>query len=519
MSFKHQKSAEHSALHHQESSTYIDYPPSHGQRSLWLSHQLDPNDTSYNNVHAVRIPIDLDIEAFQRALQRIVDRHASLRTTFHMANGEPVQRVHDHQKYRFRAQDASFWSEEELERELRREIFRPFDLESGPLLRIFVYSRSKTDHVGLMVMHHIVTDLWSLAIFIHELGAFYTEEIGGEPFKMKPIRKPIFEVIAKENAKLEDGVAERDWVYWKDHLAGELPQLNLPTDRPRTLHTSPKGHSKIITFDPAVVQKLNRLAKKENSSLFSIIFTAYNILLHRYSGQTDIIVGTPRANRSIQASRLIGYFVNPLPIRSNLSGNPTFADLLKVSGETIESGFEHGGYPYSLMLENLQQGRDKGESSLFQTMFAWQKTNRLLDAKTLSAFTLNESGTKMEVGELLLESLHIKDWISPFDMTLLIAEAEEGIRGTLEYCTDLFDGSTIERIITHFKHLLANIAEAPNREISKLGLLSPTELDERTAQWNGVSVPSVTSEWDRLIHQRIEETAASTSAANRTPFR
>lgn len=508
MSFKYQKSAKHSALHQRNTSSFIDYPTSHGQRSLWLSHQLDPNDPSYNNVHAVRIPIELDFDAFQRAIQKIVNRHASLRTTFHMTNGEPVQRIHDQHTFRFRAQDASFWSAEELEREIRREVFRPFDLETGPLLRIFVYSRSNTDHVGLMVMHHIVTDLWSLAIFIHELGAFYTEEIGGEPFKMKPIRKPIFDVIAKENKNLENGVAEHDWAYWKKHLAGDLPQLNLPTDRPRTLHTSPKGRSKIITFDPHVVERLSQIAAQENSSLFAVIFTAYNILLHRYTGQSDIIVGTPRANRSIQASRLIGYFVNPLPIRSNLEGTPSFIELLKETTGRIESGLEHGSYPYSLILENLQQGGDIGKSTLFQTMFAWQKTNRLIDAKTLSAFTLNESGTEMQVGELLLESLHIKDWISPFDITLLIAEAEEGIRGTLEYCTDLFDGSTIERMINHFQNLLANIADSPEREISKFGLLSPGELEERRARWNGAPMPTDTPSRDHLVHQIIEGRAA-----------
>ncbi len=485
-----------------------EYPLSYGQRALWFVQRLMPESAAYNVAHGAVITNPLDMALFRQAFEQLVERHPALRTTFTVINGEPAQQVHPHMAVDFRVEDVSTWDEGDLERRLDQEIYRPFDLEQGPLARVRVFSRSPHHHLVLLIQHHTITDLWSLALIIHEWIQLYNAQIRGEPAKLKPLRSTYRDFVESQRALLESPEGERLWRYWEKQLAGPLPVLELPTDRPRPPIPNHRGGAELLRLDPELTQQLKVLAKSQGATLFSIMLAAFQVLLHRYTGQEDILVGSPWANRTRKMSRVLGYFVNPIVLRGDLSGNPAFSDYLKRNHATVTEAFAHGDFPFPLLVERLQPDRDPSRSPLFQVAFAWQKTTRIIDPAHMTSLALGaEDSPDMALDGLTLQPIALSQRPTAFDLTLLIAEAGEGLAASIEYSSDLFTPETVRRMLGHYETLLRGIVADPDQPIGQLPLLTPEEKQRILVEWNDTARPFPD---DRCAHQLVEEWADRT---------
>ncbi len=480
-----------------------EYPLTHGQRAMWFLQQIAPESVAYNIVYAARFSPTLDIAAFHRALQRLVSRHPVLRTTFVVSNGEPLQRVHAHQEVCFRMADASYWSPEQLSQAVAEVVYRPFDLEHGPVLRINFFRQPDQSYLGILAMHHSVTDMWSLAIFLYEVGVFYTAEKTGTPPPLKPLKATYADFVHAQQQMLDGPEGERLWAYWKEQLSGELPVLNLPTDRPRPAVQTYRGATQSLRFSAELTQQLNSLAKARGTNLFTISLAAFHILLHRYSGQDEILVATPKACRDRKTARVLGYFVNPVVIRAKLSGKRSFLEFLAQMHQTVTEGFAHGDYPYPLLIERLQVARDPSHPLLCQVVLAWQKTTSLV-SQDMTAFALNEQGEQLQAAELVYESISLEHRVAPFEITLQMGEVNGELGATMEYNIDLFDAATINRMLIHLQTLMEGVATHPEQQISQLPLLTAAERQQLLFEWNatGVDYPQ-----DRCVHHLFEAQA------------
>ncbi|NLG50019.1 MAG: amino acid adenylation domain-containing protein [Chloroflexi bacterium] len=492
---------------------YIEYPLSYGQRALWFVQRLVPGNAGYNIVRAARIR-DLDIPSLQRTAQRLLDRHPTFRTSFTIRDGEPVQRAHAHMEAAFRVVDASGWTDAELQDKLGEEVEQPFDLERGPLMRVAVFRRGPSDHVATLALHHIASDLWSLAVLLYEIGVIYTAEKNGTDASPSPPRGDYAEHVQAERELLAGPDAERLWAFWREQLAGELPVLDLPADRPRLEVQGYRGGSQYHKLGAELTARLRAFSEARGVPLYATMLAAFQVMLHRYTGQDDIIVGYPKAGRSPKFARSVGYFVNPVPIRARLDGDPTFSQFLSQVHRTLDATAEHDAYPFGLMVERLQPVRDLSRSPIFQVMFSWQKTTRLMDREEFTAFALGGNGGQMPLGELRLESVALERQVSPLDLTWLMAETSEECIAAVEYSADLFDRATIQRMLGHYRTLLESVLADPDRPLSHLPMLTQAER-EQFAAWNATAQPYPS---DRCAHQLVEEQAARTPQAPAVAF-
>ena len=484
-----------------------EYPLSYGQRSLWFLHQLAPESPAYNIAAAVRLRADLDIPALQRTFQKLVDRHPALRTTFIAPDGEPRQWVHEFREVYFYKEDASAWSDAFLNNRLVEDAYRPFNLEQGPLLRVSLFTRSANEYILLLVVHHIVADFWSLSVLLQEMGRLYQAEKDGTTVALAPLVIQYTDYARASAEMLANAEGERLWAYWQKQLAGELPALNLPTDRPRPPVQTYRGASQPFKLNAELTEKLKALSRAHGATLYMTLLAAFQVLLYRYTGQEDLLVGSPTAGRSrTELSGLVGYFVNPVVCRANFSGNPSFKAFLNQVRSSVLDAFKHQDYPFALLVERLQPTRDLSISPLFQVMFVLQKAH-LLHEEGLTAFALGETGARMNLGDLELESLGLEQRIAQFDLTLTMAEVESGIAASLEYSTDLFDASTIDRMVGHLQTLLEEIVANPEQPVSKLPLLTASE-QHQLVEWNKTQT---NYPQDKCIHQLFE------SQVERTP--
>jgi amino acid adenylation domain-containing protein len=487
-----------------------EHPVSYGQRALWFLQQLAPDSAAYNIVNAVRVRKAIDVHALRRTFQRIIERHEALRTTFADRDGEPVQIVHPRQEVCFQHIDVSGWSDAALNERVAEEVYRPFDLQNGPLLRTYMFTRAPEDHILMAALHHSVTDLWSLALLLYEIGEIYAAEKLGRPITLKAPAAQYADHVRRQRERLAGPEGERLWAYWQTQLAGDLPTLDLPTDRPRPPAQTYHGATQTTRLSTELTTALRELAHAQGATLFTVVLAAFQTLLYRYTGQEDLLIGSPRAARQRQMARSMGYFVNMVVLRANLSGAPTFAELLKQAHETVTASFEHGDFPFSLLVERLQPARDLSRPPLFQVVFGWQKTTGVVDNQTVSSWALSETGTQLRLNELPMEAWPLADRPIPVDLTLLMAEAGDELAATIEYTTDLFDADTIARLLGHFQTLLSAAAADPSAPISALPLLTPAEQQQLLVEWN-----SVTADYsiDHPVHYLFEEQVSRTPAA------
>ena len=488
------------ALTHND-ETMAEAPLSRGQRSLWFMQQLAPESTAYSIVSALRILSDVDAGVLRRAFQSLTDRHEILRTTFRVVAGEPVQHVSDHVEVCFEELDATAWSANEVEQYLDAEVHRPFDLEAGPLLRIKLLERDVREHVLLIAAHHIIADLWSLAMLLQELGDAY------KGVSLPALNFNYADYVRWQDEMLASAGGDRLWSYWQRQLAGELPVLELPTDRPRPLVQTYRGTSLTFAIDAALTLRLKRLGQENGATLYMTLLAAFQVLLHRYTNQDQFAIGSLTTGRSLEGlSRVIGYFVNPVVVRADLSGSPAFEMLLGRVRETVLSAFEHQDYPFATLVERVAPVRDPRVSPLFQTMFVLQKAPVLND-EGLAALALGRAGARMEVGGLTLESMALDQRIAQFDLTLSATEVDGGLVASLQYNTDLFEERTISRLVENFESLLEEIVADPSRSIAALPLLSETEQFELSAAWRAAQRDF---NLDECVHELFERQVAET---------
>ncbi|HEX9670633.1 MAG TPA: AMP-binding protein, partial [Thermoanaerobaculia bacterium] len=452
-------------------------PLSRNQLALWFLHLLEPRSPAYNVPAAVRVRGPLDAAALRRALQALVDRHATLRTTFTTAAGEPRQVVAERAEVTFAVEEAAGWSAQRLAERVAEEAGRPFDLAAGPLLRVFLFRRAADEHLLLVALHHIVTDLWSLGVLLDELAALYPGLArGGSPELALAAAPPSYAHFVRwQEGMLAGERGERLWDYWRERLAGELPVLELPTDRPRPPVQTYEGAALPLRLDPEVVERLKELGRRHGATPFTTLAAAFAALLHRMTGQEDLLFGTVAGGRGRAAfARTVGYFVNPLVLRADLSGAPGFTALLDRARRDVLGAFEHQGLPFPLLVERLQPARDPSRSPLFQVMLAWQR-GTLADGQNLTAFALGGEGARLVLGQLELASHPLPQRIAQFDLTLTLGEVEGTVAGTLDVNTRLFDAATAQRLLARFARLLAGLAAEPERPVADLPLLPAAE--------------------------------------------
>jgi len=465
-------------------------PLSWAQERLWFLNQLEGSSATYNIPGVLRITGNFDLNAFEQALSEIVRRHEILRTSFPNVNGTPIQVIDPEATMNINVVDLQKLEVTERETALKQqaqlEAITPFDLEIAPLIRCNLLHLDATEYLLLLTMHHIVSDGWSIGVFIQELSTLYQAFVAGEPSPLAelPIQYADFAMWQKQ--WLGGEVLQNQLNYWKQQLYGVPELLQLPTDRPRPSVQTYRGAIQGFTLSANLTQKLQTLSRESGTTLFMTLLAAFATLLYRYTSQSDIVIGSPIANRNrSEIESLIGFFVNTLVLKTRFEENSSFENLLLQVRETTLKAYEHQEVPFEQVVEALQPQRSLSHSPLFQVMFILQ----------------NVPMGKVELPDVNWTQLVPESAIAKFDLTLLITETFQGLVGVWEYNTDLFDGSTIERMATHFQNLLSAIVENPQLSVTELPLLSEAERHQLLVEWNQTSADY---QKDICIHQLFE---------------
>ena len=443
-------------------------PLSYNQQGIWFLYQLAPESMVYNVNFAARIRSDVDIPALRRAFQALVDRHPALRTTFSVRSGKPAQQVHQQLRVHFVEIDASAWDSEVLKTRLLEEAYRPFDLERGPVLRVNLFTCSAVEHVLLLVVHHIAIDFWSLAVLLTELGVLYPAEKTGVQALLPALDSQYTDYVRWQAEMLAGPEGERLWAYWQKQLAGQLPLLELPTDRPRPPVPTYRGASYDFRLNDELSWQLKALAKAQGATLYMVLLAAFQVILHYHTGQEDLLVGSPVLGRSrAEFEGIVGLFTNPVILRANCSGNPTFQAFLGQVRQTVLAALEHQDYPTLLLVERLRPARDLSHPPLCQVMFVLDKPHQLAE-QGAPAFVLGDSGLRMNPGGLELEALPLEHRAATLDLVMLTIETAHSLSISIRYNSELFDAATIARIAKHFETLLHHVTKQADARLSGL---------------------------------------------------
>ena len=465
--------------------------------------RLAPGNGAYHISVPVRVRAEMDVATLQRAIDAIVSRHAALRTVFGIGeDGQPVQRVLPEMAAEISEEDASGWSEERLRERITEEAGRPFNLARGPLLRIAMLRSGEAESVLILTLHHLVADFWSISILIRELGALYRGEA------LPPLARSYADHVERERGILESK-GEKLWEYWRERLAGAPPALGLPVDRPRPALQTFRGASASTVVEREIEEAVIALGRRRGATPFVTILAAYDTLLSRLSGQDDLVVGSPSAGRRrADLAGVMGYFVNVLPLRADLAGDPSFAELLGRTAATVSGALAHRAYPFPLLAERLQPDRDPSRSPVFQAMLVLQAAHRA-EERVWAPFALGEAGAQADLAGLPIESMALPERRVPFDLTVMAAQGENGLALSFQYNADLFDATTAARWAGHFRTLLTGIAADPEARLSDLPLFTDAER-QQLLEWN--AAPSIPGE-DVLLHELFHAQAERTPDA------
>jgi amino acid adenylation domain-containing protein len=491
------------------SSLSSEHPLSYGQRALWFLQKLTPDSVAYSIARAARVVSDLDFDALRGAIQVVADHHPSLRTTFHEIDGQPIQRVHNSLPVEFSIEE-NISTVAQLDARLAEGVYAPYDLEHGPLLRMRVYRHTPRGDILLLALHHIAGDLWSLAMLLHDLGEAYSGIKHRITPQLSTQRMTYQDFVHAEMDMLAAPEGHEHWDYWRTQLAGELPQLDLKTDHPRQRHQTYRGTSQFRRLSASLAEQVRALAADLGVPLHIPLLTAFSVLLHRYTGQDDILIGYPKSNRKPRFGRTIGYFVNPIVIRAHLDGNPGFADLAQALSQIERADGDHDEYPLALLAQQLQPTRDLSRSPLFQAMFTWQKTIRVISREELARFALGVSGGRLHLAEgFVVDSIRMERQVSPFDITMLMSELGTELGTSLEYNSQLFDAATIARMLGHFQTLVQGAVYQPQRRVMDLPFLAAEERHQVVVAWNDTATDDgPTPDLVEAIEARTQDTPA-----------
>ncbi len=506
-----------------------DRPLSHGQRALWFLHRAAPASSAYTIAGAGRVPFPCDISALRLAFGLLVERHPLLRSVFVQQAHGPVRRVlpatGPGAPAFLESIDGSGWSDEELPERVADLAFRPFDLEAGPLFRATLIERGGGEAVTLVSLHHLVGDLWSLAVLIRELGLAYTALAEGEDPRaaLGPAPPPYDDWVEEQARRLDGPEGEAEWRFWEERLgpsAGGAPPLDLATDRPRPPVQGYRGAVESRPLGGGLRRSLGALGRAHGTNRFTVLLAGFQALLHRHSGQEAFLVGSPTSGRTSGGAGsasgragVVGYFVNPVAIRADLAGDPTFAELVeRVRGEAA-SALEHQSYPFPLLAERLQTERDPSRPPLFQVLLVLQKSP-IPGMRGLPAFALGRDGAPLELGALRMESVPFPQRGSQFDLSLFVTEEGGELVGSLEYDGDLFDPETARALLDRLAVLLEAAAETPGRRISELPILPEAERRILLEEWAaGDGRPGAPEPEGALLHELFAAQAAATPGA------
>ncbi|HEX8273690.1 MAG TPA: amino acid adenylation domain-containing protein [Longimicrobiaceae bacterium] len=474
-------------------------PASFAQRRLWFVQRMEPLGWAYNLSYPLRLSGGLDARALRRALTAVVRRHEALRTTLEERGGEPVQVVHPPAPVRVPAVELRGLPAGAREREARRladaEARRPFDLARGPLLRAVVLRTGDGEAAVILTLHHVVTDGWSMEVLTREVSALYAAELRGEEARLPELPVQYADYAVWQRSWLSGETLEEQVGWWRGQLAGAPALLELPVDRPRPAVPGGAGARVPLCVGGELAAGLRALSQREGATLFMTLLAAWQLLLARYAGQDDVLVGTPIAGRNRRETEgLIGFFVNTLVLRADLARDVTFADLLGQVRERTLGAFQHQDLPFEKLVEELGVERSLGRTPLFQVMFVLQN---------------NEQG-ELRLGGAGVEVLERGGPAVKFDLTLSLGEAGSEIRGGLEFRAELWEPATIGRMAGHYLALLAGAAAAPGARLSELQLLGEAERRQLLEEWNRTEsgYPA-----ERCIHHLFREQAERTPAA------
>ncbi|MBL8100976.1 MAG: amino acid adenylation domain-containing protein, partial [Anaerolineales bacterium] len=486
------------------------HPLTHNQQAMWLLDQLMPEGVSFNVSGAVRLLGELDRDAFRRAFAALMARHAVLRTTFKVMDGEPMQRVHLQMHLPLEETEAAEWTEEALQSRLEESAFRSFDLENEPAFRVVLFKRSALETVALVAVHHIITDFWSMTLLASELMTLYTAIKHGLDSPLPHLDHSYVDFAHWRNETLAGSDGESHWEYWREQLSGELPILHLPVDRPRKPIQIYRGETQHLHINTERTQRLKELASANGATLYMTLLAAFQTLLHRYSGQTDILVGSAMAGRThSDFAGLMGYFVNPVAMRADFSNDPNFVTLLEQIRQTVLDALDHQDFPPALLVERLQiLHRDASRPPLFETTFIYEKAH-VDSVRDLNSLALGIPGARLKMDDLTLESMSLLRQPSQFDLTLMMAETGNGLSAAFIYNPDLFDPSTITRFGEHFQNLLDGISASPDQLLSRIPLLSHSE----RILFDQLNATDADYPRDLCLHQLIEAQVEKTPDA------
>jgi amino acid adenylation domain-containing protein len=452
-------------------------PLSFAQQRMWVLNQLEPGNSFYNVPVAVRLTGSLNLSALKQSLKAIIQRHEAFRTSFSTIEEQPVQLIGPELTLDWPLINLEGLSEAEREAETRRlineEAQQPFDLAKKPLLRVKLLRLAKKEHVLLVTMHHIISDGWSMSIFVQELVALYQASVTGNPSPLPPLPIQYADFAHWQREWLQGEVLDTLLAYWKQQLAGIPPGLELPGDRPRPSIQTYQGACQTFLIPKPLTEDLKALCQQEEVTLFMLMLAAFKTLLYRYTAQEDIVVGTPIANRNrVEIEKVVGFFANTLVMRTDLSGNPSFRELLQRVRAVALEAYVHQDLPFEKLVEGLQPERDLSRNPLYQVMFILQNTP--------SPF--------LKLPDLTLSELESESTIAALDLRLELEEKLDGLRGKLEYSTDLFEPTTITRLLGHFQTLLEQIVVNPQQRLSELALLTDREQRQLLVEWNDTQV-------------------------------
>jgi amino acid adenylation domain-containing protein len=462
------------------------YPLSYNQRAIWFLHQLAPDSPAYNIAFAARIRSEVDISVLKRAFQKLIDRHTILRTNYSIQSGEPMQQVWEYQELSFEQTDASTWSEAILNERVVKAYKHPFNLEQGPILRVNLFTKSNTDHILLLTVHHIASDGWSIWVLLDELRKLYATERNNTVISLPPQNQQYTDYVDWQVKMLAGSEGEQLRNYWQQQLAGNWPIVDLPIDQPRQPVQTFRGASCAFSLSKELTQQLKLLTRVEGTTLYTTLLAAFQVLLYRYTGQEDIFVGSPMFSRNrAEFAGTVGCFMNLVILRANLSGEPTFRTFLGQVRHTVLDALKHQDYPFHLIAEQLWANRDSSRTTAYQVEFIFQKPQRSDDLTTLLTSEGTES-SRINFGGLELEHFPLVQQEGQVDLTLEMIEVGGSLLGYLKYNTDLLNAETVARIRDHFQVLLESIVANPDQSISTLPILTKAERRQLLLTWNNL---------------------------------
>ncbi|MFL5386461.1 MAG: amino acid adenylation domain-containing protein, partial [Longimicrobiaceae bacterium] len=475
-------------------------PASFAQERLWFLDRLRPGEISYNLPFALRLRGALDVDALERSLGEIVRRHEALRTTFREQGGTPRQVIAPFGGFRLAVMDLSHLPGEAREAEVQRELVaegttRLFDLSAGPLFRAALLRLGEEDHVLLLSQHHIVSDGWSMGVLYRELSALYEAYRRGGESPLPELAVQYADYAVWQREQVEGEALERQLSYWRERLAGAPELLELPTDHPRPAVQTFRGAHERIELPLELLERLQALGRSEGATLNMVLLGAFQVLLSKYGGSEDVVVGSPAAGRTRkEVEELIGFFVNTLVLRTDLSGDPGFREVLRRARETTLGAYEHQELPFERLVAELQPERSLSHTPLFQVLFALQ--NAVDRGVALPGLEVSEVGAELESAK--------------FDLFLMPRATAQGLRVTLNYGTDLFERGTVVRMLGHLARVLEQVAADADVRLSQLELLGEAERALVLKEWNRTERPYPRG---MCVHELFEAQAARTPGA------